>query len=214
MKAKLLFFVILIFGATACHTSGISGNGDINTEERSIENFTAIEAGGVFRVYVEVGNSPSLKIEAEENLMEYIITRVKGSTLVLDQKRNLNPKEQITIYVSTPTLNRIESSGASKIYAEKIDTDSFRLEASGAGKIKLVGKTNSFKVDISGAADLDGFDFRCEDIDIALSGASKAEIYCDGILKADISGVGKVIYDGNPKNVYSEISGLGKVTSR
>ena len=214
MKNKVLVLFVILLSLTACQKYGVRGNGNLTTETRSIENFTAIEAGGIFRVYVEIGESASLKIEAEENLMGFIKAKVKGSTLVLDLKKNINPKEHVTVYVTTPDLERVESSGASKIYVENIDSDYFKLDLSGAGKVKLVGKTDRFIADISGAANLDAFDLKCEDVDIDMSGASKAEIYCDGILKTDISGVGKVVYDGNPKNVYSEISGLGKITSR
>lgn len=214
MKTRLLFFFFLVVGLTACHNSGVRGNGDIVQEERTIDNFTGIETGGVFRVYVEVGEEASLKIEAEENLMPYIVTRVKGSTLEIDQRRNLNPREPITVYVTTPRLNKVVSSGASKIYVENIDSDSFRLDISGAGKVKLIGEAEKFTADLSGAGNLDAFDFQCEDVDIDLSGASKAEIYCSGNLKTDLSGVGSVIYDGSPKNVISDISGLGKVSSR
>jgi hypothetical protein len=216
MKRILLsiFVLLSLVGVSACSHSGIRGNGELQEETRKVDDFNAIEAGGIFRVYVEVGSEPTLKIEAEENLLQYIETRVSGSTLILDQRKNLNPREHITVYVTVPELNRVESSGASKFFVENINSEDFRLSVSGAGKVKLVGTAEKLNADISGAADLDAFDFKCKNVDLDVSGASKAEVYCSGILKSDISGVGKVIYDGSPENIYSDISGLGKVSSR
>ena len=135
MKLKILSVIIL--GSvllSGCGFWGVRGNGNLRHESRDVSEFTKIDAAGAFSIKVKVGESTSLRIEAEENLLHLIETRVKGHTLVIDTRKSISPRKGIKIYITTPELESVECSGANNIYAYNIESDDFYAELSGAGR--------------------------------------------------------------------------------
>ena len=55
----------------------IKGNGNIITTDRSVSDFDKIGIAGSFDVILKKGNEGAISIQADENLMEYIITEVR-----------------------------------------------------------------------------------------------------------------------------------------
>jgi hypothetical protein len=56
----------------------ITGNNQVTTENRQMNDFTGVEVAGPYKVYLTQGNAFSVRVEAEENLMDYIITEKDG----------------------------------------------------------------------------------------------------------------------------------------
>ena len=92
--------------------------------------------------------------------------------------------------------------------------DRFALETSGATKVSLAGKVNRLLASLTGASKLDAADFPAEDVEISVTGAGKADVTATNLLRAAITGAGKVSYGGNPKSVEKKITGAGKISPR
>ena len=215
MRIKSLIVLSIIAVCFAgCRLSGVKGSGHIEKEIRDVEGFSEIELGGMFEVYVEVGKDYSCEIKADDNLLKYITTKVRGNKLIIDSKKNLNPRKGIKINITLPVLNAIEASGASTITAYGIDSDYFNLSVSGAGSIELDGKADTFKMDVSGAGSVDAEELIAKEVYVNLSGAGSADVYAEESLDADVSGVGSVNYYGNPDDVTTDISGIGSITRK
>lgn len=93
-----------------------------------------------------------------------------------------------------------EFSGASNISNEG-DIKECIIECSGAAKVELNGNGDSLEIEGSGACRIDTRYFKVREAYIELSGASKAEIHADEILKYNVSRVSKMVYYGNAKLV-------------
>jgi hypothetical protein len=217
---KKNILLLLIIGSTfflGCRDwglTGVRGNGKVVTENRNISDFTEIELGGAYNVEVKVGSSPSLVIYGEGNIVKYIRTRVEGDRLIIDTKKNISPRKEIKIKITVPSLNRLESSGACDIYAENISGDKFILDMSGAGSVEVNGKVDRLDVEISGAASLHAKNLRSKNAKVSLSGASSADVYASEFLDASVSGVGTINYYGTPKDVRSDVSGVGSISKK
>lgn len=214
MKSNIKYSVVVfLFSLTliGCRNWGERGNGNVVNETREIESFSSLEISGAFEVRVRLGESTSLEIYAEENLMDDIITKNRGSKLIIEPRKNIRPREEIKIYVTTENLDDLDASGASSIYIEEIDSREFNVDFSGAGTLGLDGKAEVFNIDISGACTLKARDFKCEDVRIESSGASNADVYASKYLKAGVSGVGSIDYYGDPEKVKTDISGVGSI---
>jgi Putative auto-transporter adhesin, head GIN domain len=235
---RRLFFSAILFTATltSCHyisSKRIRGNGTMKTESRTAGTFNSIDVSGNADVYVKQDSVFSIKIEADENLLEYILTDNNGGTLRIHQKEgtNLKPSKSIKIYVSGPSFKRFEASGACDFYSEnkltstepvtislsgssdvKLELKAPKVDAdlSGAGTITLKGETKDFSVDGSGSTDIKCFELMTENTKVELSGAGDAEVFASVKLDVQVSGAADVKYKGNAV-VTKEISGAGSV---
>jgi hypothetical protein len=214
MKKLIPFLVLGAFLFTSCGFWGIRGSGRMKNESRQVENFTGIDASGAFTIKVKVGESTSLKISAEDNLLKLIRTQVKGNTLVIDTRKNISPRKEIRVYITTPNLESIECSGANSIVAEGINTEAFDVDLSGAGNIDLYGTANKFRAEISGAGSIDAKKLKANNVVISVSGAASADVYANEYLDASVSGVGSIDYYGDPKKTNTNVSGVGSITRK
>jgi hypothetical protein len=221
---------------TSCHFGSgkrISGNGVVKSETRSVGSFNSIDVSGSIDVYVKQDSIASVRIEADENLLEYVHINVDGGTLEIQEENgfNLESTKGIKVYVSGPSLNHFEASGACGIYSENKISDSSEIgiHASGASSIKmeldapkvkaeltgashagLNGKTKTFSADASGASGIKCFELMAEETDVEVSGASHAEVFASLKLDAHASGASSVKYKGNA-TVTQEASGASSV---
>src|SRR5688572_18959946 len=177
MFMNKIFIPIVIFSIvwSSCFIDEkrIRGNGAIKTETRQVSSFTGIDVRGNFDVYIKQDSTSSVMIEADENLLEYIVIGNDGGTLVIEPEGrvNLRGTKDIKVYVSGPSLSNIKISGAVDVIGEdtlrsdnikikmsgasevdmNLDAPTIRTEMSGASSLKLKGKTRDFSIDGSGA---------------------------------------------------------------
>ena len=207
-------FLLLLVSLSSCRMWGVRGNGNLTDENRDISEFDKIEVGGAFTVNIKVGESPSLKISAEDNLIDYIRTRVHGDKLVIDTRKSISPRKEIKIDITTPSLKDVDASGASNIHVWNIDSDEFNVNVSGAGSLDLSGNAEDVYIDMSGAGSLDAKNLKTKSVEIDISGAANADVYASERLKATVSGVGNIDFYGDPKDVKSSVSGVGSINRK
>jgi hypothetical protein len=171
-------------------------------------------------VYVrQDSSSSSIKVEADENLQQYIETIDDGDVLRIKTQEGFNPQpsRQIKVYVSSAVFKRFEASGACDVFSESritnsseidfdlsgscdvtmdVNTPKTSVDMSGAGTIKLKGETKDFRVNGSGSTTIKCFDLLAENVDLHLSGAGDAEVYASVKLTGNISGAASVHYKG------------------
>lgn len=235
MKKLLLFVVAAGFLFSSCRYIGgkrIRGNSNVTTQDRSTGSFTGVHSSGSFDVYVANGPT-AVKIEAEDNLIPYIETSVEGNTLKIKTKSGfwLKTNKKIKIFVTSPTLQSIHSSGSGNIVSQGKITDSNKIELgvtgsadimveldapqveteiTGSGDVKLQGTTKSFRAEIRGSGDVKAYDLLAEETNIRISGSGSADVTASVKLKVSIAGSGDVRYKGDPQ-IDSNIAGSGSV---
>ena len=233
---KIFFSVlvaVLVFGS--CRFLGgerVEGNGNIVNVQRNVGAFNSIEAGGALDVRVKQDNTNTVRIETDENLLEFLEVRTDGNTLVIQTKQgyNLDPSRDVVVYVTAPRFASLDISGASKLLSSgTITGEELELGASGASEIKLEVKINNLKADLSGSSSLElrgqaarfdtqgsgastikALDLATEETTLDLSGASNAEITASKQLNIDASGASDVRYRGNA-NINQKSSGASSV---
>ena len=228
--------VVLTLTTLACSldlnsVKTVHGEGELVEESRQVEGFSKIEINGVGEIIVELGTEESLTVEAEENLVQYLETYVRGNTLVIEIEDRIRivPTKSLTFYITVVSLDGLDISGAGNIQLPEIEADRFSIDLSGAGNIEFDslnadtfdvsmsgvgnlsvfdGQVSSQKVVISGAGKYSARNLESDDAEITISGVGSATLRAENYLKVTISGGGDVSYYGNP-DVDSEISGLG-----
>ncbi|MDR1120573.1 MAG: DUF2807 domain-containing protein [Dysgonamonadaceae bacterium] len=160
---KVLMSLAVICTTFFCTTACIAGT--VVKENRKTEPFSKISAGSCIDVYYTKNDSYSIVVEANEDYIGKIITKVENETLVLKMEGgiktsiwNLWGKKLLKVHVSAPTLDKVSISGCSDFYADKLKCDnSFQLNASGGSDTKITNLTvaGNVSISISGGADAD-----------------------------------------------------------
>lgn len=233
---KIIFSLPLLFMLfSSCFTGGhrVRGNGNLSEQTRNIGGFNAVEVEGGMDVVLIPGNTHTVRVSADENLLEYIKTEKKGTRLVISTRRryNLDPKAGLKIYVTAPELREIDVTGSGTVTSQSrlvynnrlsiditgsgdvrldVDAPEIQAEATGSGNTSLSGQTRSFRAAINGSGELRCFNLLSENTNVEISGSGSAEVHASKRLDIEINGSGSVAYKGNP-SVNQDIAGSGDI---
>jgi hypothetical protein len=233
MKSRILFFTILMVGLFVA--SPVLAKDEI----REVAPFSKISLRISAKVYVEQGDNQNVKIVADPETLEEIITEVKDRTLNIRFPNNDIFKRwdpgKIEIYITVPEVDGLTVSGSGDIVSNDINTRILDLVVSGSGNIKLEklaaekvdasisgsgninikegGVAEELNVRISGSGNVDARGFEAKNVNVQTSGSGNCSVVSNGSVKARISGSGNVYYSGNP-SVDSSVSGSGSVKER
>ncbi len=211
----------------------IEGNGNRQTKNYSITDFTEVNVAGPMTVYITQGAGFSVKVEADENLFDYLEIEKDGRELEIGSRSNYNLRSRggIKVWVTAPTYEAAEIAGSGKIISETkitsskdlhidvagsgdvqldVDAPEIKADVAGSGNVLLTGATKEFSVDIAGSGDVRAFNLMSEVSKVDIAGSGNAEVSASRELDVDIAGSGNVVYKGNP-NVKQSKMGSGKV---
>ena len=228
---KKIFAILLIF-TIAISCKHLQGSGNIITEKREVGSFEGIDVGGAFEVELQQGPVQSVTVETDDNLIKEINTKVNGGVLKISTRDHLNISDgHYKVYVVSPVIKsmdcsgaasvktkgvlknaveiEIETSGAANLTAE-LDAPTVKVTASGAGTVKLSGRTKAYKAVSSGSADVKTINLLSENAEVAVSGAGNIHVHASVTLKAEASGAGAIYYTGAAR-VDQSVTGAGSI---
>ncbi len=216
----ILACVAGLLALTGCHGKmfnfglGVKGSGVAKTEQRNIGNFTGLDVRGAFQVEVICQKEARLEITADDNLLKYIKTEVRGGVLHIETDgAQLNFKDSPRVLIAVPSLDDFNISGASRVKATNMKAGDVKINLSGASQFAATGTAQGIEADLSGACKFDGKDLQAVKVDINASGASKADVYASADLYAEASGASSVYYYGNPQNISPKTNGASKISA-
>ncbi|QHI39059.1 hypothetical protein IMCC3317_44600 [Kordia antarctica] len=233
--ARFITIAILSLLITSCNfnfDSGITGNGNVVTEERDAdETFTEIRASQGLDVYITQSEIAAIEVEADENIISLISTDIRNGVLSIHTEKNIGRCESKKIYVSLPILEKVVASSGADVYStelfivENIEVKSssgadIRIEveavhvtcsaSSGAG-IKITGTADSLVADASSGSDIQARDLNAKDCNASASSGADVTVTVSEKLVAKGSSGGDVHYYGNPESVSKNKSVSGGV---
>lgn len=235
---KLLIgcFVLLSVNVFAQKWKTIKGDGNVKTETRDVTDFSSLSSAGAMDVNITYGSTNKVEIQADENLLPYIETKVEDGKLSIGSGKNMNlkPTARMIVNISMIKINSVHLSGSGNVKGSgnftndsktdisisgsgniKLDFDTFKdldLAVSGSGNLELKGKsTNAITAHISGSGNIDCSDVNSNTTDAKISGSGNIKVYAKTSIDAQISGSGNVFYKGDSPSINSKVSGSGKV---
>ncbi len=214
MRLNIVGLTLICLALAGCRHHGVRGSGVEKSEERSLDNFTAVDISGTFDVTIRCGEQPGVRVTADDNLLSLIRTEVRHSTLHIFPAKELDPRTHLRMEVGAPSLSDVSVSGVATIDIKNVEGERLSLNVNGAASIAAQGTVRNASFNISGAGKLDSEDLHAENVRVSISGAGKADVYSTGELEVDVSGAGQVHYSGDPKTVSKHISGVGSVSKR
>jgi len=210
----------------------VQGSGKIVKQHRELGHFTALSTGVSGNVEIRSGNTESVSIETDDNILPLIETVIESGTLrIRPSKRNLNlDTKTMKIVVQVRTLDRISLGGSGSIDADKLQAESLTFNVGGSGSInirelnsesvaiaiggsgslKAGGHTERLQVSIGGSGNVQTAQLAARDTVVSIGGSGQATVWAQKSLSLSVAGSGDIAYYGDPQ-VSKTIMGSGTV---
>ena len=198
-----------------------------------VNGFTAVRTSGSIDIEVMNNENQTIRIEADDNILPYIITRVDDGMLDVRYRSNMMfNNTHVKVYVSTPSLKKLIVGGSGSIISKDVlkEQDEIELKVSGSGDIDAIvdapsvtagiggsgtislhGKTKNFTCSVGGSGDIKCKELLSESTNVSVSGSGTAHVFASVHLVAKVSGSGDIYYSGNPSSPEIHTSGSGSV---
>lgn len=196
------------------------------------EEFSEIEAAGLFRVVVRQGSGYKAEAAARPGALDEVRLEVRGDRLLIRNRRNNgvfsifgNNRSPILVTVTLPRLKRLELSAACQADVSGFRDEDLRVNASSAASARLnvnvphleidlssaahadlSGSATELSVDGSSASSLNALGLRATKAAIDLSSGSEAKVHATDELKVDLSSGSQVKYAGNPTRIDKDLN--------
>jgi hypothetical protein len=199
----LTTLILAILVLSACSIGDgrtVRGSGKVVEETRAVSGVTGVDLATLGNLTIEVGDTESLRIEAEDNLMAYLETEVRNGRLSIETQDNVNLRNTrpINYYLTVTGLDTIEISSSGDIQAPDLEAERFSINISSSGDLEMgdleadsltvrisssgdvtmgLLDANTLEVDISSSGNLDirGGQVKTQDITISSSGNYTAQ---------------------------------------
>lgn len=237
-KLIFVFSIVALFSFNAQAQNwwkgGISGEGPIVKRTLDLNSFDRVVLTNNAKVYLRQGNTQSIEVEAQENIIENLVTDVSDGTWKIRFDKSVRRYEGMKVYITIPTLTGVRLSGSGSIISENtfngldelgvsisgsgnirlaVEANMVDSHISGSGDIRLAGRTGKHGISISGSGEVEAYELVSESCKVRISGSGDCEVEVKEDLEVRISGSGDVNYKGRPR-VSSRISGSGDIRGK
>lgn len=226
---KILLVVLLLTGINSAFA---------DTQDRHLSGFHALSISASFDVYITQGSTESVKVNAPADIINRVITEVRGDELIVRSKSGsfnwsnlFNSHSKMAIYVTVKDLHSIHISGSSDVFFKnginanlmelsisgsgnvlgRLNVKTFNCAITGSGDVKLSGTAQTATISISGSGDFHSGNLVTGTTMIRIAGSGDAVINANQKLDAHVSGSGDIRYTGGAKQVSTSTSGSGSI---
>lgn len=195
----LLLLLLLILPTLACralniNTDTVDGSGEVVTQDFDVSGFDRVSLEGFGNVFITQGETESLSIQTDENILPYLEVSVQAGELVLGTRPNVNllPSQGITYNITVRDLEAVSLRGSGDFLMEPINAETMDIELFGSGDIVFDGLTTGrLFIRLSGSGNI-----RVGDLDAQT-------------VTTDLSGSGNITLDGTAPSQEIQVQGSG-----
>lgn len=225
MKSKLIkqvmLFVLSIIIFYGCNNTvninddngeTIHGSGKIVSQTRTVDECSGLMIKNLGNVYLTQDDNQSILIEADDNIIDQVITREEGGVLVVGLKDGSYSNVTLKAYISLKTIESLTINGAGNITTQNsLSCGDLYVTINGAGNIIVKGTGDYLNSLINGAGNITSKEFPVAKCKAYVNGAGNCTVYVTDELDATVNGAGNIYYYGNPTTVRTSISGVGRI---
>ncbi len=216
---------IILFTLLTVISAGTALGGTFDkTQTRQAKNFNAIKVSTGIDLYLTMGDKEEVTIEADDDIIDDIITEVKNGTLHIYIKQkgwfNWNTGNHTKkAYVNVKELTELHASSGSDVRSENtLKGESLEVSASSGSDVvidvyyknlsvdtssgsdaKLSGKVKTFKAESSSGSDIKANMLDAKIAKLSASSGSDITVTVTDELYADASSGSDINYYGNPQ---------------
>ena len=236
----LLLWAMLVLlslaAAPAVWAETVVGDGKPASQSRTVADFNAIALNGSIALKLKQGNTTSVVVRGDSNLLSLVETVVESNqSLQLRWKRGTAVRSQlpVVVEVTAPQVRAVASAGSGDIEiddmkvprlslsikgsadlrASGLRTDELAVSLAGSGDLSLAGLAARVSIELAGSGDIDAGELRSDDVTVGIAGSGDVTVHATRKLAASIAGSGDVLYSGDP-SVQRSVAGSGSVRKR
>lgn len=193
----------------------VVGSGKAAEETRPVGQFDAIDLSRSGQLVFRQGDSESLTIKADDNVLPLLTSTVQGGELHLGVRNNVSLQTHLPIVytVTARNLKAVHLSGSGSAKLDSLSADRLEVRISGSGDVAASGRVRQQTVSISGSGSYHGAACQGAAADVHISGSGNVIVNVSDHLDAHVSGSGDINYLGHP-SVNTDINGSGRVSSK
>jgi hypothetical protein len=226
------YVVCLFLSIFAFSGDSFQEDKDYTVESRRMDEFENLCVDGAVDVFLRQGEKAYLEIQADNDVIERVITKVEENVLSISLKKQSGSRKgsRVTVFIIAPKLTNIETKGSGNLTGDglwnsqdmnintkgsgncsfSVNGEKLNIVSRGSGSLRLTGSIIYQDVQILGSGNYSASLLQSESAFINISGSGKATLSVKNELDAKISGSGSIYYEGSPK-LTSQIQGSGKI---
>ncbi len=220
MSRKVFFSIaVLILGSLACSalsrgTSHVTGSGKVASEVRTLPDFTAVQLAGSADVNILLADKQSVNVQADDNILPLIETKVVNGALVVGTRpfTNITTSNGVVVTVAMKSLRRLALTGSGNLRVGAMSGPDLTIALPGSGDITVEGRADHVSITLAGTGNVLCDALKAHSADVTLLGAGTITVFADQDLNANLAGVGTIRYEGNLPRVSKHITGSGAIT--
>lgn len=192
----------------------IPGSGVAATENREVASFTRVRIVSFADVAITLGEAQSVRVETDDNLLEWVRTEIRDTTLTISNARTLDTDLGIEVTIVVPTLDGIVIDGAADVTAAGLAGGALDVVINGAGDVEASGSVEELEAALNGAGNILCADLVAARAEASVNGSGNIEVHATESLDASINGSGTIAYTGDPALVERRVRGTGTISGR
>lgn len=236
---RIITVSIVAILTTSCNFNlnfgpGVNGDGNVITETRKVTSeFEKISVSRGIDVILTQGNTLSIVVEADQNLLDVITTELDedNNTLRISSNQNIKSSASKKVILTVKNLSSIRTTSGSNVFSENaLNTDKLSISSTSGSHIDLNIEANTLKlnttsgagIEISGATEnlsidaTSGSYIRANNLkaqSTTASATSGASIFVNTTkeLKASATSGASIKYEGNPEKVNKNSGVSGSI---
>ncbi len=192
--------------------SQISGNGNLDTQIRSTDLFTTLVVEIPGDVEIVCQSLPHVEITTDDNLLEYIETKIWGNELRIKSTADIRPTHRTKIKIGTAFLHKLETAVCEDHYrVTNIETASFELINMTAETV-LEGSAEDFKL-VMESGNCYGDNFATQNTFAQIWGGGLGSAQVSNELSGVINQGSRFAYLGEPAKIKASVKNGSKLKS-
>jgi hypothetical protein len=235
-KILILLFVTTLFSSCAVDMfNRVKGNRNVVTEDRSNKkDFRKIKVSTGLDLYIFQGPKNQIKVEADENLQDIIITEVNDGVLKIYSEKNIWKAKARKIYVTIKNLEAITATSGSVVYTNdplevnnlkisatsgavtyiSVDANTIETNATSGSNIEVSGISNNHISKATSGASIDAYELRSKNVTVKVTSGAEINVYASESIDAKATSGGNINFKGSPKKVNKKTSSGGSLSAK
>lgn len=230
LKVLLFASLFVVFGVSISSAKTIESF----VKDYKIKSFSSVSANTVADiVYTQCGNV-IVKAQGSKELIDNLKITVSKGVLTIENDRKFNTKndEPLIIYLSSPSIESIEtrgmgnwnlqgkvksdnlvisSEGIGSVHALNLESKKICVKYGAIGELKLGGTTDLVEINSSGVGNIDTQNLIAKTAMVKSTKTGKVKCFASECVGLFNDGIGEITYLGNPKLKNLQNGGMGKI---
>ncbi len=230
LNSLLMTILFLVFGISKASAESIESF----SKNYKVKSFRSVYANTLAHIVYTQSDKVSVKVEGAQEMVDLLQISVSKGMLTIenDKELNNNKDEFIIIYVSSPTIESIETHGMGNFnLLGKVKSENLIIKSEGIGSfqaldleskkicvkygaigdLKISGKTDLIEINSEGVGNIDCKDLVAKTAMVKSTKTGKVKCFASESVGVFNEGIGEITYHGSPTFKNLQNSGMGEI---